>query len=139
MRMVKTLSVLSTLLIATACKSAMVAEAKSEFNLAVEKCVNQVRLGDGHTSQDISRCLGDAKGVCAQPTGFSSPFGDEIGWEFQKRSLLTCLKTFKKNHEVCDISVWIKFIPEEEQNPENGIYAEQAHSNINCIDIPKNS
>ena len=139
MRKFKTLSVFSTLLIVTTCESTMVAEAKSEFNVAVEQCVNQVRLGDGHTNQDISRCLAESKGVCAVPTGFSSPYGEEMGWEFRKRNLLTCLRTFEKKHEVCDVSIWIKFIPEEERDPENAIYAEQAYSNINCIDIPKNS
>ena len=123
--MLKTLSVVSTLLIAAACQSAMVAQAKSEFNLAVEHCVNKVRLADGHTNQDIRRCLADTKGECAEPTGFISPFFEKMGREFQTRSLLTCSKTFEKNHEVCDISVWIKL--------------EQAYSNINCIDIPKNS
>ena len=129
-------TIILSLLIATAC-SAKMAGAKTEFNLAVEECLGQVRIGDGHTNQDISKCVAKSDGVCAEPEGFRGPHGEKIGWDFTKKSSLTCLKVSEKVNEVCDISTWTNFVPEEDRDPEKGIFAEQPQININCLVIPK--
>ncbi len=130
----KKLSIVFTLLIASACNAPM-AEDKTEFNLAVEKCVSQTRLGDGHTNQDISKCVDKSDGICAEADGFRGPFGEPISIDFEKTSSLTCLKSTEETNEVCDIRTWTNFIPEEDRNPEKGIFAEQPDFNINCLSI----
>lgn len=130
----KRLSIIFTLLIASAC-NATLAEDKTQFNLAVEQCLSQVRIGDGHTNQDISKCVDKSDGICAEAAGFRGPHGEPISNDFRKTSSLTCLKSTEEINEVCDIRTWTNLIPEEDRNPEKGIYAEQEDFNINCISI----
>ena len=130
----KKLSIAFTLLIASAC-NATITEEKTKFNLAVENCVSQTRLGDGHTNQDINKCVYKSDGICAEAAGFRDPYGYPIGRDFVKTNSLTCLKSTEEINEVCDIRTWTNFIPEEDRNPEKGIYAEQPEFNINCLSI----
>ena len=132
----KKLPIILALLVTSACNT-KTTEAKTPFNLAIDECLNQVRIGDGHTNQEISKCVAKADGVCAEPTGFTGAFGDKIGWDFVKKSSLTCLNSSEEINEVCEISTWTNFIPEKDRDPEKGIFAEQPQFNINCLIIAK--
>ena len=110
--------------------------AKTPFNTAVEECVSQTRLGDGHTNQDISRCTSKADGVCGEPSEFQSPFGEKLGYDFVKTSLLRCTKTVGMHHEVCDINIWIKLISANASGAENAHPREEGEFKVQCLKLP---
>ncbi|MDC0250879.1 hypothetical protein OAK20_00195 [Synechococcus sp. AH-551-P21] len=135
----KKLSIFFILLISSACNIS-IAEDKTEFNLAVEQCLNELRRFDDHTDQEIDSCVSNSDGICAiAGDDFRGIRGKDLGrisfYTESRGPVLTCIKRTEELNEVCDIRTWTDFIPEEDRNPNLSHIPEKTQFNINCISM----
>lgn len=121
-------------LIATSSCSANSSLAKSAFNKAVENCVNETQLGDGHTHQDITNCVSKSNAVCGEPGEFQTPFGERHSYDFAKTSFLRCVKNNGIMHEVCDTSTWY-YVVESRADSAESSSGEITAYDINCFNV----
>ena len=127
--------VIPFLLLASGCTSE-ISTTKTPFHSAVEECLSQTRLGDGHTNQDINRCVSQSDGMCGEPREFQSAFGERLNYDFAKASYLRCTKSDGQQHEACDINIWTKIIAADSSNADNPYPREEGEFKVQCLKLP---